>query len=76
MAVLSMTVFAPVSRGIDYMQDSKSYNVGKSAYAFVPVSEGNVLAPVWLQPDPTDQRQQRFIAMKNNDIGDWDQNPI
>ena len=66
----------PVSRGIGYMQDSKSYNVGKSAYAFVPVSEGNVLAPVWLQPDPTDQRQQRFIAMKNNDIGDWDQNPI
>ena len=43
------------------MQDSKSYNVGKSAYAFVPVSEGNVLAPVWLQPDPTDQAKAAEI---------------
>ena len=41
----------------------------------VPVSEGNVLAPVWLQPDPTDRKRERFIAMKNNDAGDWDQTP-
>ena len=65
----------PVSRCIGYMRDTKGYSVKKSAYAFVPVSEGNVLAPVWLQPDPADRKRERFIAMKNNDAGDWDQTP-
>ena len=65
----------PVSRCIGYMTDTKSYSTSKSAYAFVPVSEGNVLAPVWLQPDPADRKKERFIAMKNNDTGDWDQTP-
>ena len=65
----------PVSRCIGYMRDTKGYSVKKSGYAFVPVSEGNVLAPVWLQPDPADRKRERFIAMKNNDAGDWDQTP-
>ena len=64
-----------VSRCTGYMRDTKGYSVKKSAYAFVPVSEGNVLAPVWLQPDPTDRKKERSIAMKNNDAGDWDQTP-
>ena len=49
---------------------------GSACTAAHVLRPGNVLAPVWLQPDPADQRQQRLIAMKNNDIGDWDQNPI
>ena len=51
----------PVSRCIGYMRDTKGYSVKKSAYAFVPVSEGNVLAPVWLQPDPTDRSKERKV---------------
>ena len=43
------------------MRDTKGYSVKKSAYAFVPVSEGNVLAPVWLQPDPADRPKERKV---------------
>ena len=65
----------PVPRCTGYMSDTKGCSTSKTAYAFVPVPEGNVLAPVGLQPDPADRKKERSIAMKNNDAGDWDQTP-
>ena len=58
------------------MRDTKGYSVNKSAYAFVPVSEGNVLAPVWLQPDPTDRKRERYIAMKKQQRWRLGSNPV
>ena len=57
------------------MQNVDIFNVIFKMLTWHSKRPGNVLAPVWLQPDPADQRQQRFIAMKNNDIGDWTRTP-
>ena len=64
----------PPSRSLAYIKEVASHGAGdQSAHDFIPTN-GDVLAPVWLIPSPCgDKKQGTYIAMKNENTGDWHQ---